>query len=227
MKPYHLKLKPLDNWRAISYQQRTRSSQGVYLLMPKSPLKLHPERRRPFEEAVRTILHEIGEDPDREGLLKTPERVASAFEFLTKGYEEDPLEVLNGAIFTEDHEEMVIMKDIAIYSLCEHHLLPFFGYCHVAYIPERKIVGISKLVRLVEIYARRLQVQERMTNQIAKTLENVLDPQGVAVVIEAEHMCMQMRGVQKSGSKMVTSSILGAFRKDPKTRKEFMNLISK
>lgn len=197
--------------------------------MAKSPIKLHPEQRppqkKPTEEAVRTILHEIGENPDREGLRKTPERVAKAMEFLCKGYLEDPVEVLNGALFTEDHEEMVVMKDISIYSLCEHHLLPFFGRCHVAYIPNQKIVGISKLVRLVEIYARRLQVQERMTNQIATTLSDVLEPLGVAVVIEAEHMCMQMRGVQKSGSSMITSAMLGAFRKDPKTRDEFMKFI--
>ena len=180
-----------------------------------------------LEAAVRTMLEEIGEDPDREGLQKTPQRVAKALHFLTKGYDEDPLEVLNGALFTEHHEEMVPMKDINIYSLCEHHLLPFFGRCHVAYIPQQKIVGISKLVRLVEIYARRLQVQERMTNQIAQTLLEVLDPQGVAVVIEAEHMCMQMRGVQKSGSTMITSAMLGTFRKDPKTRREFMSLIQR
>ena len=180
-----------------------------------------------LEDAVRTILRAVGEDPSREGLIKTPHRVAKALDFLTKGYDEDPVDILNGALFTEQHEEMVLMKDIDIYSLCEHHLLPFFGRCHVAYIPQQKIVGISKLVRLVEIYARRLQVQERMTNQIAKTLLEVLEPQGVAVVIEAEHMCMQMRGVKKSGSTMITSAMLGTFRKDPKTRKEFLELIGR
>ena len=195
--------------------------------MPRTPLKLHPSSEDPLQESVQSILKEIGEDPNREGLLKTPERVSLALKFLTKGYQEDPVEVLNGALFTEAHEEMVIMKDISIYSLCEHHLLPFFGRCHVAYVPNKKIVGISKLVRLVEIFARRLQVQERMTNEIAQTLMNVLDPRGVAVVIEAEHMCMQMRGVQKTGSTVLTSAMHGGFRKDPKTREEFMNLISK
>ncbi len=193
--------------------------------MARTPVKLHPQQNDVLEEAVRRLLEEIGEDPAREGLLKTPERVASSLKFLTKGYSEDPVEVLNGALFTESHEEMVVMKDINIYSLCEHHLLPFFGRCHVAYLPNEKIVGISKIVRLVEIYARRLQVQERMTNEIAETLREVLDPRGVAVVIEAEHMCMQMRGVQKSGSTMLTSAMLGSFRKDARTREEFMNLI--
>ncbi len=184
------------------------------------------EHNEKLEDAVRVILKGIGEDPKREGLLKTPSRVAKAMKFLTKGYDEDPIEVLNGAMFTEDHEEMVVMKDISIYSMCEHHLLPFFGKCHVAYIPNKKIVGISKLVRVVEIFARRLQVQERMTNEIAKTLEDILDPHGVAVIIEAQHMCMQMRGVQKSGSTMITSSMLRGFRSDPKTREELMNLIA-
>lgn len=193
----------------------------------KLPTQERPQTSADLEAAVRTILRAVGENPNREGLLKTPYRVAKALDFLTKGYDEDPIDVLNGALFTEQHEEMVLMKDINIYSLCEHHLLPFFGRCHVAYIPEHKIVGISKLVRLVEIYARRLQVQERMTNQIAKTLLDVLEPQGVAVVIEAEHMCMQMRGVQKSGSTMITSAMLGTFRKDPKTRKEFLELIGR
>jgi GTP cyclohydrolase I len=195
--------------------------------MPKSPIKLHPDKHEPIHDAVRTILHEVGEDPEREGLLRTPQRVAQAMEFLTKGYNEDPIEILNGALYSEEQQEMVVMKDIALYSLCEHHLLPFFGRCHVAYIPNGKIVGISKLVRLVEIFARRLQVQERMTNQIADTIRDVLKPLGVAVVIEAEHMCMQMRGVQKSGSTMITSAMLGAFRNDPKTREEFMDFIGK
>ncbi|OGQ26417.1 MAG: GTP cyclohydrolase I FolE [Deltaproteobacteria bacterium RIFCSPLOWO2_02_FULL_50_16] len=178
-----------------------------------------------MEEHVRGILREIGEDPGREGLLKTPERVADAYHFLTKGYRENLEEIINGALFTEDHQEMVTMKDISLYSLCEHHLLPFFGKCHVAYIPNTKILGISKIVRLVEMFSRRLQVQERLTNQIADTLMKVLDPLGVAVVIQAEHLCMQMRGVQKSGSTVVTSSMLGAFRNRHETREEFMNLI--
>jgi len=183
------------------------------------------QQKIPMEEHVRGILREIGEDPGREGLLKTPERVADAYHFLTKGYRENLEEIINGALFTEDHQEMVTMKDISLYSLCEHHLLPFFGKCHVAYIPNTKILGISKIVRLVEMFSRRLQVQERLTNQIADTLMKVLDPLGVAVVIQAEHLCMQMRGVQKSGSTVVTSSMLGAFRNRHETREEFMNLI--
>ncbi len=178
-----------------------------------------------IESAVFQTLKELGEDPEREGLLKTPSRVAKSFRFLTKGYQENVSEILNGALFTEDNDEMVTMRDISLYSLCEHHLLPFFGKCHVAYIPKHKIVGISKLVRLVEMFARRLQVQERMTKQIADTLQQALDPMGVAVVIEAQHMCMQMRGVQKRGSVVVTSHMLGAFRNQQATRQEFMNLI--
>ncbi|MBI1908610.1 MAG: GTP cyclohydrolase I FolE [Deltaproteobacteria bacterium] len=187
--------------------------------------RLHPDRQKELEGSVDRILSLLGENPEREGLLKTPKRVAKALQFLTKGYHENLEEIINGALFTEDHEEMVTMKDIALYSLCEHHLLPFFGKCHIAYIPSKKILGISKLARLVDMFARRLQVQERMTNQIADTLQEVLDPMGVAVVIEAEHLCMQMRGVQKRGSVVVTSAMLGAFRKRQETRQEFMNLI--
>ncbi len=172
-----------------------------------------------------SVLSEIGEDPRREGLEKTPERVARAIRFLTQGYDQNVEQILNGALFTEDNDEMVTMKDIALYSLCEHHLLPFFGKCHVAYIPKNKIIGISKIARLVDVFARRLQVQERLTKQIADTLQNALDPKGVAVVIEAEHLCMQMRGVQKQGSFVVTSSMQGVFRSRQETRQEFMNLI--
>lgn len=178
-----------------------------------------------IESAIFDTLKELGEDPKREGLLRTPSRVAKSLRFLTKGYQENVSEILNGALFTEDNDEMVTMRDISLYSLCEHHLLPFFGKCHVAYIPKHKIVGISKLARLVEMFARRLQVQERMTKQIADTLHQALDPMGVAVVIEAQHMCMQMRGVQKRGSVVVTSHMLGAFRNNQSTRQEFMNLI--
>lgn len=195
--------------------------------MADAPVRKLSDKKDPIIETVTALLAQVGEDPQREGLLKTPERVARAYRFLLKGYEEDPIEVLNGALFTEEHEEMVTVKDIAIYSLCEHHLLPFFGHCHVAYLPRHKIVGLSKVVRLVEIYARRLQVQERMTNQIAHTISEVLDPLGVAVVIEAEHLCMQMRGVQKRGAAVVTSSMLGAFRERQSTRQEFMKLIGK
>jgi len=178
-----------------------------------------------MEELIRQLLQEIGEDPNREGLQKTPSRVAKALKFLTQGYAMDPQEVINGAKFTEKYNEMIVVKDIQIYSLCEHHLLPFWGKCHVAYIPRDKIIGLSKIARLVEIFSRRLQVQERMTTQIAKIIQESLDPLGVAVVIEAEHLCMQMRGVQKQGSKAITSEMLGAFRSNQATRAEFMHLI--
>jgi GTP cyclohydrolase I len=175
-------------------------------------------------ESVRSILGEIGEDAEREGLLKTPERVARALRFLTKGYDEDPKSVINGALFTEDYSEMIVLKDLDFFSMCEHHILPFFGKAHVAYIPKRKIVGISKLARLVEVYARRLQVQERMTAQIASILMEELDPEGVGVVLQAEHLCMRMRGVEKQNSIVVTSTMLGVFRSQYETRQEFMSL---
>ncbi|HEU4438223.1 MAG TPA: GTP cyclohydrolase I FolE [Methylomirabilota bacterium] len=178
-----------------------------------------------MERLVRDLLKEIGEDPTREGLDKTPARVAKAWEYLTSGYRQDIHDVLNEALFTEEYDEMVVVKDIDLYSMCEHHLLPFFGKCHIAYMPSRKIVGLSKLPRLVEMYARRLQVQERLTTQIAQTLNDVLQPRGVAVVIEALHMCMLMRGVEKQNSKAVTSAMLGAFRDNAGTRAEFMELI--
>ena len=178
-----------------------------------------------MEEQVRHILKTLGEDPDREGLRKTPQRVAEALAFLTQGYQLDPEKVINDALFTEDYEEMIVQKDIDFFSLCEHHLLPFFGKAHVAYIPHHKLVGISKLARLVDVYARRLQVQERLTNQIANTIMEKLDPLGVAVVIEAEHLCMRMRGVEKQNSMIITSTLLGAFRTRQETRSEFMTLI--
>ena len=178
-----------------------------------------------MEEHIRQILKAIGEDPDREGLQKTPQRVAQALSYLTRGYAMDPEKVINDALYTEDYEEMIVQKDIDFYSLCEHHMLPFFGKAHVAYIPHHKIIGISKLARLVDIYARRLQVQERMTNQIATIIMDKLDPMGVAVVIEAEHLCMRMRGVEKQNSYVITSSLLGAFRTRQETRNEFMTLI--
>lgn len=180
-----------------------------------------------IEKAVRQILNDIGEDPEREGLVKTPDRVARAYRFLTKGYAEDPKTVINGALFVEDYSEMIIMRDLDFFSLCEHHMLPFFGKAHVAYIPKNHIVGISKLARLVEVYARRLQVQERMTNQVANTLMEELDPQGAAVVIEAEHLCMRMRGVEKQNSVVTTSAMLGVFRTHQETRQEFVNLLSR
>ena len=176
-------------------------------------------------EKYRTILKDIGENPEREGLKKTPERVAKSLRYLTSGYDQDVKDVLNEALFVEEYDEMVIVKDIDVTSLCEHHLLPFIGKCHVAYMPHKKIVGLSKIPRLVDMYARRLQVQERLTTQIANTLNEVLQPRGVAVVMEAVHLCMLMRGVEKQNSKAVTSAMLGAFRERPETRAEFMELI--
>jgi GTP cyclohydrolase I len=177
-------------------------------------------------EKVKVILNEIGEDTERQGLVDTPERVAKAYEFLTKGYQQDVDTVINGAIFKEKYDEMVIVKDIDFYSMCEHHLLPFFGKVHVAYIPNGKIVGLSKIPRLVDMFARRLQVQERFTQQIADVLQEKLQPKGVAVVAEGYHMCMMMRGVQKQNSTTTTSAVHGAFRAE-KTRLEFLNLISR
>lgn len=178
-------------------------------------------------DTIRTLLKEIGEDPDREGLQQTPERVAESLAFLTRGYRERPEDVIDGATFVEDYQEMVILRDVDFFSLCEHHLLPFFGKCHVAYIPNHKIIGLSKLARVVEIYTRRLQVQERLTKQIADTIAEILDPLGVGVVMEAEHLCMQMRGIEKQNSVAVTSTLLGAFRDRPDTRAEFFNLIGR
>jgi len=178
-----------------------------------------------MQELIRKLLIELGEDPDREGLLNTPKRVAKAYEFLTSGYHADINQVLNNALFTVDYSEMVIVKDIDFYSLCEHHLLPFFGKCHVAYIPTTKVIGLSKIPRLVDVFARRLQVQERLTNQIADIIRDTIKPLGVAVVIEATHLCMSMRGVEKQNSFAVTSAMLGAFRDQGRTRMEFLELI--
>ena len=174
---------------------------------------------------IEQLLVSVGENPSREGLEKTPERVEKAFKFMTKGYQEDINDVLNGALFSIDYDEMVIVKDIDFYSLCEHHLLPFFGKCHIAYIPDGKIVGLSKIPRLVDIFSRRLQVQERLTVQIAEALEARLQPQGVAVVIEGFHLCMMMRGVQKQNAYATTSSMLGVFRTQQQTREEFLQLL--
>jgi GTP cyclohydrolase I len=177
------------------------------------------------QDLVRQLLIELGENPDREGLVKTPERVAKALKFLTGGYDADIDEVLNDALFTVDYNEMVIVKDIDFYSLCEHHLLPFFGKCHVAYIPRRRVIGLSKIPRLVDVFSRRLQIQERMTNQIAETIREKVDPLGVAVVCEGTHLCMSMRGVEKQNSFAITSAMLGAFRDNARTRMEFLELV--
>src|SRR3989449_515945 len=178
-----------------------------------------------MQELIRNLLAELGEDPTREGLLNTPRRVEKALKFLTSGYDADIDRVLNGALFTVDYSEMVIVKDIDFYSLCEHHLLPFFGKCHVAYIPSTKVIGLSKIPRLVDVFARRLQVQERLTNQIAATIGDKVAPLGVAVVVEATHLCMSMRGVEKQNSFAVTSAMVGAFRDNARTRHEFLELI--
>ena len=182
-------------------------------------------KRGALEGLVTQMLTELGENPSREGLLQTPHRVAKALEFLTDGYRQDVEKVLNGAIFSETYSEMVIVKEIDFFSMCEHHMLPFFGRAHVAYIPKGKIVGLSKIPRIVEVFSRRLQVQERLTQQIAQTLFDALNPQGVGVVMEARHMCMMMRGVEKQNSVATTSAMLGTFRDDVKTRSEFLNLI--
>jgi len=179
-----------------------------------------------IETQVKHLLEEIGEDPNREGLLKTPHRVAKAYEFLTKGYTQDVESIINGAIFEEKYDEMVIVKDIDFFSMCEHHILPFYGKVHIAYIPNGKIVGLSKIPRIVDIFARRLQVQERMTQEIADTLDQYLQPKGVGVVSEARHMCMMMRGVEKQNSIATASAMHGIFKEDARTRGEFLNLIT-
>jgi GTP cyclohydrolase I len=178
-----------------------------------------------FEDLVQEMIVRLGEDPKREGLLLTPERVRKSMQFLTRGYTEDPEALLKGALFTVTYDEMVIVKDIEMFSLCEHHLLPFFGKVHVAYIPNGKVIGLSKVPRLIELFSRRLQIQERLTTQIAETIQKVIEPQGVGVVIEARHLCMMMRGVEKQHSAAVTSSMLGCFRNENETRQEFLSLI--
>ena len=178
-----------------------------------------------MQKLIENLLKEIGENPRREGLVNTPRRVEEALRFLTRGYQDSVDKLLNGALFTVHHDEMVIIKDIEVYSLCEHHLLPFFGKCHVGYLPSDRVIGLSKIPRLVEMFARRLQVQERLTQQIASTIKEQIDPKGVAVVIEAQHLCMMMRGVEKQGSRMITSAMLGRFREDQRSRMEFLGLV--
>src|SRR6202162_5051903 len=183
------------------------------------------ESRESIADHMRKILQSIGEDPNREGLRRTPERFEKAFRYLTSGYRQDPEKLLNGAMFSVCYDNMVVVKDIELYSLCEHHLLPFFGKCHVAYIPNKKVVGLSKIARLVNMYARRLQIQERLTSQIAKAIEEKLSPEGVGVVVEARHLCMVMRGVEKQNSIAMSSAMLGAFRENKQTRDEFLSLV--
>ena len=177
------------------------------------------------EELLRELLVRLGEDPEREGLVRTPERMAKALQYLTKGYREEPGELLKGALFSVEYDEMVIVKDVEMFSLCEHHILPFFGKVHVAYIPKGKVIGLSKIPRLIDAFARRLQVQERLTTQIAECIQQAIQPEGVGVVIEARHLCMMMRGVEKQHSSAVTSSMLGSFREQHQTREEFLSLI--
>lgn len=178
-----------------------------------------------MEDIIKNMLIKLGEDPDREGLKETPKRAAKSLAFLTKGYKQDPKKILNNALFDVEYDEMVLVRDIDVYSLCEHHVLPFFGKCHVGYVPDKKIVGLSKIPRIVDAFARRLQVQERLTEQIAQTLFDVLKPQGVGVVLEAKHLCMMMRGIEEQNTIVITSSMRGSFLKDQRTRMEFMNLI--
>ncbi len=180
-----------------------------------------------MEELYRQLIKSIGENPDREGLLRTPHRATEAFRYLTRGYEEDIDELINGALFEADNQEIILVKNIEMYSMCEHHLLPFFGKAHVAYIPNKKVIGLSKIARIVDAFARRLQIQERLTKQIADTIQKHTDAIGVAVVIEAQHLCMMMRGVQKQNSVMTTSAVLGEFHEDPSTRAEFFSLIGR
>jgi GTP cyclohydrolase I len=207
----------MDNKRAV----RSKVRDKVTILQPQ-PIHLNG-----IEQNVRQILEHLGEEPEREGLVKTPYRVARTLEYLTKGYQQDPREILNQAKFVEeDYQEMVVVKDIDFYSMCEHHILPFFGRANVAYIPRHHIVGLSKIPRLVEVFSRRLQVQERLTTQIANTIMDVLDPLGVGVIIRAEHLCMRMRGVEKQNSIVTTSAMLGAFRTQQATREEFITLVN-
>ena len=187
--------------------------------------KMSDNYNKKLASNIKSVLSEIGENTERDGLLKTPERVAKSMEFLTNGYDKNPAEILKSAMFAEDYSQMVLVKDIELYSLCEHHMLPFFGKAHVAYIPNGNIVGLSKIPRIVDVFARRLQVQERLTDEIKDCLQDTLNPRGVAVVIEAQHLCMQMRGVEKQHSSTTTSAFSGIFMSDEKTRSEFINLI--
>lgn len=185
------------------------------------------ERTHEIRELIKRLLHLLGEDPTRPGLKETPQRVEKAFRYLTRGYRQDVEEVLNGALFPSEYNEMVIVKNVDFYSLCEHHLLPFFGKCHIAYLPNKKVIGLSKIPRLVDVFSRRLQIQENLTREIAETIQEKIDPFGVAVVMEAYHLCMMMRGVEKQNALAVTSAMLGIFKTEYKTRAEFLNLIDR
>jgi GTP cyclohydrolase I len=205
---------------------RVKSAAAKRLMtMPKVSMPKSEAAEATLEKAYLEILQNIGENPERDGLKRTPERSAKAIQFLTRGYQEDPAQLLRGALFEVDYDEMVIVKDIEMFSLCEHHLLPFYGKVHVAYLPKARVIGLSKIPRLVDLFARRLQVQERLTKQIAEAIKDAIDPIGVGVVIEARHLCMMMRGVEKQHSATVTSSMLGAFRDEQQTREEFLSLI--
>jgi GTP cyclohydrolase I len=188
---------------------------------------LQHEKGESIAELARAMITQLGEDPNREGLRRTPERFERALRYLTSGYHQDPEKVLNGAMFSVSYDQMVVVKDIDLFSLCEHHILPFFGKCHVAYIPDKRVVGLSKIPRLVNMYSRRLQIQERLTNQIAQAIQKVIQPLGVGVVIEARHLCMVMRGVEKHRTETITSAMLGAFRENQQTREEFLSLIGR
>jgi GTP cyclohydrolase I len=202
------------------------SSAGAGAKAPAAPGRGSPDVGK-IARLTRELLLEIGEDPEREGLLKTPERVAKALSFLTSGYRTDPEQLINGAYFTQETSSMVIVKDIEVYSMCEHHMLPFFGRCHIGYIPSGRVFGVSKLARLVDMYARRLQLQERLTEQVSRVVMETVDAKGVGVMIEARHLCMMMRGVEKQNSTMLTSSVLGVFRDSLPTREEFLSLIGR
>jgi GTP cyclohydrolase IA len=215
--------RPLPTLTRLGLEEITRLPSNEALDLDEAPSR-PAERQAEFEGLVRRQLELIGEDPERQGLVKTPQRVANALTWLTRGYELDVAAVVGDAVFEEPHSSMVMVRDIELYSLCEHHLLPFFGKAHIAYIPDDKIVGLSKLPRIVEVFARRLQVQERLTEEIAQAIQDVLNPKGVGVVIEAYHLCMMMRGVEKQNSKTITSALRGQFRDCPMTRNEFLNL---
>jgi GTP cyclohydrolase I len=213
----------LNQLRRVLFYLKLRAMN--YMIMePETPKELSAAEKK-IAENIHAVLGHLGEDPNRQGLLKTPERVAKAYSFITQGYQQDARKILRSAMFDEDYSEMVLVKDIELYSLCEHHMLPFFGKAHIAYIPDGKIVGLSKIPRIVDVFARRLQVQERLTIEIRDAIQETLNPMGVAVVIEAQHLCMQMRGVSKQNSVTTTSAFSGSFLEDIKTRKEFISLI--